>query len=347
MLLARNRMTAAWRAGFLERGFVEVETAALQTSPGNEAHISAFATQIEAPGGARHPLYLHTSPEFACKKLLAAGETRLFNVARVFRNGERGPLHHPEFTLLEWYRTEADYLELIDDCRFVLAAAVDAAGGRTLRWRGGEADAFAEPERLSVAAAFRRYADIDLLGTLNAPQPEPAGLVAQAQRLGIRVASDDTWSDLFSKILCSHIEPHLGFGRPTVLMEYPVVEAALARPCAHDARLAERFELYACGVELANAFGELTDAVEQRRRFEMQMQQRQAIYGERYPVDEEFLAALAQMPQASGIALGVDRVAMLATGATHIEQVLWTPVVETPTVGTARVGTPRIGTAAP
>jgi elongation factor P--(R)-beta-lysine ligase len=147
---------------------------------------------------------------------------------------------------------------------------------------------------------------------------------------GVAPAPDDTWSDLFSKLLVAHVEHRLGLGRPTVLIEYPACEAALARPCAHDPRVAERFELYACGVELANAFGELTDPTEQRRRFEMEMDERARIYGpdERYPLDEDFLSALALMPEACGIALGVDRLVMLATGASRIDQVIWTPVAE-------------------
>jgi len=320
-------MMAAWRRGFEARDFVEVETAALQVSPGNEAHIRAFATEIEGPDGDRRRLYLHSSPEFACKKLLAAGEERIFTFARVFRNGERGPLHHPEFTMLEWYRAGEDYESLIDDCSFVLAAAAEAAGVSRLRFRVGECDPFAAPERLTVAEAFERHAGIDLLATLPGGAPDRAALAAASRAAGVAVAEDDSWSDIFSKILVARIESRLGHGRPTALIEYPICEAALARPCARDPRVAERFELYACGVELANAFGELTDPVEQRRRFVAEMDERERVYGDRYPLDEEFLAALAHMPPACGIALGVDRLVMLATGAARIDQVMWSPVV--------------------
>jgi lysyl-tRNA synthetase class 2 len=183
------------------------------------------------------------------------------------------------------------------------------------------------PERLTVAEAFDRFVKIDLLATV-APSGEVDrdGLAAALRNASLRVADDDTWSDLFSRVIVERIEPHLGIGRATILDEYPVAEAALARPTAHDARVAERFELYACGVELANAFGELTDAAEQRRRFESEMAEKMRVYGERYPLDEDFLAALAQMPPACGIALGLDRLAMLSLGASRIEQVLWTPV---------------------
>jgi lysyl-tRNA synthetase class 2 len=324
-LLARGRITEAVRRWFGAQGFVEVETAILQPSPGNETHLHAFATELQDPAGAAVRLYLHTSPEFACKKLLAAGERRIFTFARVFRNRERGALHHPEFTMLEWYRADEPYQNLMDDCAGVLAAASDAAGADAFSFRGRSCDPRAEPERLSVAQAFDRLAGVDLLATLT-PDPDRNRLADAAQSAGIRVADDDTWSDIFSRILVERIEPNLGIGRPTILYEYPSAEAALSRATASDPRLAERFELYACGVELANAFGELTDPIEQRRRFEAEMAEKARLYRERYPVDEDFLAALAVMPPASGIALGFDRLAMLATGAPRIEHVLWTPV---------------------
>ena len=325
-LLARSRITAAVRVWFAARDFVEVETAVLQVSPGNEAHLHAFSTELIAPDATRTALYLHTSPEFAAKKLLAAGEQRLFTFARVFRNRERSALHHPEFTMLEWYRANEPYDVLIDDCAALLVIAAEAAGTKTFQYRGREADPFAVPERLTVADAFRRHAGIDLLATMSPTETDAAALAAAARRQGIRVANDDTWADVFSRVLVERIEPNLGAGRATILDEYPVSEAALARPTARDPRVAERFELYVCGVEIANAFGELTDAAEQRRRFEAEMAEKQRVHGERYPIDEEFLLALGQMPPASGIALGFDRLVMLATGAQRIEQVLWTPV---------------------
>jgi elongation factor P--(R)-beta-lysine ligase len=325
-LSARSRIKAALRDWFVREAFAEVEAAVLQVSPGNEAHLHAFATEIVAPGGESTQLFLHTSPEFACKKLLAAGEARIFEFARVFRNRERGPLHHPEFTLLEWYRAGEPYRTLMDDCAAILRVAAEAAGTRSLAFRGRTADAFLAPERLTVAEAFARFARIDLLATVSADQTDRNALATAAQARGIRVADDDTWADVFSRVLTEKVEPNLGLGRASVLCEYPVAEAALARPCASDPRVAERFELYACGVELANAFGELTDPAEQRRRFESEMREKERVYGERYPVDEDFLAALAAMPEASGCALGFDRLVMLATGASRIEQVVWTPV---------------------
>ena len=315
-LAARGRITRATRAWFEAEGFTEVETAALQISPGNEAHLHAFATEALTTDGQARPMYLHTSPEFACKTLLASGETAIFTLAKVWRNRERGPLHHPEFTMLEWYRAGAPYETLMDDCAALMRRAAEAAGATALTWRGLSADPFAEPERLTVAEAFERHAGIDLFGDLP----------GQALARRIRTAPDDTWADVFSRVIVEKVEPNLGHGRPTILCEYPVSEAALARPKPSDPRVAERFELYACGVELANCFGELTDPAEQRRRFEIEMDDKQRLYGERYPIDEDFLAALALMPPASGGALGFDRLAMLATGASRIEQVLWTPV---------------------
>ena len=324
-LMGRARMVTAARAFFAHQSFIEADTAILQVSPGNEAHISAFRTEMLDASETKSTLYLHSSPEFSAKKLLAAGEERIFTFAHVFRNRERGRLHHPEFTMLEWYRAGEPYQRLIEDCMGLLACTVTAAGSRDLRFGGHIADPFADPEILTVAEAFDRYAGIDLLATLKDPEPSREALAAGARAHGIRIVRDDGWRDIFSKILSAKIEPQLGHGRPTILMDYPASEAALAK-LQNDPRFAERFELYACGVELANGFGELTDTNLQRRRFEEAMAERLRIYGEAYPIDEDFLQALAKMPEASGIALGFDRLVMLATGASHIEQVIWTPV---------------------
>jgi lysyl-tRNA synthetase class 2 len=363
-LLARARAVAAVRAWFGREGSIEVEPAALQLSPGNETHLHGFSTELIAGDGARATAYLHTSPEFAMKKLLAGGETRIFAFARVFRNRERTALHAPEFTMLEWYRVGEDQEALMRDSAAVLRLAAEAAGTQRLSFRGREADPFAEPERLSVREAFLRYAGVDVFaGEPPAPSPltgegwgggenhrageterppslalprkgggdggglcPPAVLAEACARLGLRVAADDSWSDLFSRLLSEKVEPNLGLGRPTFLIDYPACEAALARLSPHDPRVAERFELYACGVELANAFGELTDAQEQRRRFKEDMALKSQIYGESYPLDEDFLACLPYMKETAGAALGFDRLVMLACGADAIEDVQWTPV---------------------
>lgn len=293
--------------------------AAMAISPGNEAHLHAFETRLIHNDGSSSPRYLHTSPEFACKKLLAASEKRIFNLSHVFRNRESTLTHAPEFTMLEWYRAGEPYQTIITDTLALVRMSAETAGTKSFEWRGRTCDPFAPAEYLAVQDAFLKHAGVDLLSTLHDRD-------ALASASPVAFGKDDSWSDIFSRILVEKVEPHLGNGRMTVLYEYPSVEAALARVCAHDPRVAERFELYAAGVELCNGFGELTDATEQRRRFVEEMDIKERIYGERYPLDEDLLAALAIMPEASGVALGLDRVIMLATGATRIDQVQWTPV---------------------
>jgi lysyl-tRNA synthetase class 2 len=330
-LVARSRIARAFRDWFDAEGFIEAETAALQVSPCAETHLHGFATELVSPQGDAETLFLRTSPEFACKKLLAAGETRIFELARVWRNRELGPLHHPEFTLLEWYRAGAPYEQLMDDCAALLALAAETAGTKGFSFRGLACDPFATPERLTVAEAFDRFAGVDLMASVGpCGETDRRALASGASRAGIRIAPDDGWSDIFSRVIVERIEPALGIGRPTILCEYPLAEAALAREKPGERRLAERFELYACGVELANAFGELNDKGEQRRRFEAAMDEKARLYGERYPLDEDFLAAVGDMPDASGAALGFDRLVMLATGASQVVDVIWTPLPRNP-----------------
>ena len=326
LLMARAAIAAGLRNWFRGQGFVEIETGILQVSPGNETHLHAPSAELMGPSGEHNRRYFRTSPEFACKKLLAAGETRIVEFARVFRDRERGDLHLPEFTMLEWYRANEGYEAVIDDCLAVIANSARIAGTNTFSFRGRSCDPQAAAERLTVADAFGRYAGIDLLSTLEKSDGNRVALAAAAKDC-VRVADDDTWSDIFSKILVEHVEAKLGQGRLTVLYDYPAPESALARRKPGDPRVAERFEVYACGVELANGFGELTDAAEQRARFVQAMDEKERRYGERYPIDEDFIAAVGAMPQASGVALGFDRLVMLASGATRIDQVVWTPPV--------------------
>ena len=331
LLALRGRIKAGLRAWFEGQDFTEVECGALAASPGNEAHLHGFATGRIRADGTVQTLYLHTSPEFAAKKLLAAGETRIFEFARVFRNRERTRLHAPEFTMLEWYRVDEDVGRVMDDTLALVRRAAEIAGASTLRYRDRICDPFAEAARLSVADAFRIHAGIELLDTLDDKGRGDRNVLAtRAKRAGFQIAEDDGWSDIFSKVLAAAVEPRLGLDRLTLLTDYPRQEAALARPKPSDPRLSERFELYACGVELANGFGELTDPLEQRARFEAEMDEKERVHGERYPLDEEFLAALAQMPPASGVALGFDRLVMLAAGAPQIDDVLWTPLPPDP-----------------
>ncbi len=325
----RARVLAAVRAFFAERGFIEVETPCLQLSPGMEPHIMALAIALAEPTGAPPlRLYLHTSPEFAMKKLMVAGVERLYQIARVWRDGERSSTHHPEFSLLEWYRANAPYEALMADCEALLRVAAAAAGVTALRRGSLTCDPAVPAKRLTVAEAFARSCGIDLLATAPDPHSPDAGrLASEARRIGLFVSERDSWEDVFHRIMLARIEPRLGMGAATILYQYPLSLAALSRPCPADPRVAERFELYVAGLELANAFGELTDAAEQRRRFEADQALKERLYGVRYPLDEELLAALAYgMPESAGIAFGLDRLVMLLAGAATIEEVLWAPV---------------------
>jgi len=328
-LARRSLILAAVRGFFAERDFIEVDTPALQVSPGLEPHLHAFATRLHDPNkGETAGRYLHTSPEFAMKKLIVAGLPRIWQLSHAFRNGERSATHHPEFSMLEWYRAGASYYDLMEECTELVRTCQEAAAAEALTWRGGVADAKQAWQRLSVSEAFQAYCGIDLLATApDAAEPDAAELAAAAHRIGIAPHAGDDWEALFFRIFLERVEPHLGIGTPTILCDYPLSMAALSRRSAHDRRLAERFEVYVCGLELANGFGELTDPVEQRTRFIADRARKQALYGEIYPIDEDFIAALTHgLPPCAGIALGFDRLVMLCTGAGNIEDVLWAPV---------------------
>ncbi len=314
-LRRRGRLTSAVRAFFVARGYTEVETPYAVAVPGEEVHLGTFRTERVSPHGERQALFLHTSPEFAMKRLLVAGAGPIFQFARVWRNGEGSDLHAPEFTMLEWYRPGADMASLIAETQALLRAVLPPV----VTCRGITTD-LAEAECLTMAEAFRRDVGADLLGTAD----DAPALAAQA---GVRLRDGEDWEDLFFRLLLDRVEPRIGQARPTFLTHWPAAQAALARRDPADPRVAERFELFVCGMELANAFVELTDAAEQRARFEVDRARRAALYGEAgWPLDEDFLAALAHgMPPAAGIALGFDRLAMIASGAQRIDQVLWLP----------------------
>jgi len=314
-LRRRAGLAAAVRAFFDARGYLEVETPYAVTAPGEEVHLSAFATERIAPDGERTKLWLHTSPEFAMKKLLVGGAGRIFQLARVWRNGEGSDLHAAEFTMLEWYRPGATLDDLIAETHALLRAVLPPR----VACRGVTTD-LGTVERLTMAAAFSRDTGADLLATAG-------DALALAAAAGAALRPDETWEDLFFRLLLERIEPRIGRGRPTFLTHWPAAQAALARRDPADPRVAERFELWVCGMELANAFVELTDAGEQRARFLADRARRAALYGDTgWEMDEAFLAALAHgMPPAAGIALGFDRLAMIAAGAPRIGDVTWLP----------------------
>jgi len=311
-LRRRALLTQATRAFFTARGYTEDETPYAVPTPGEEVHLQAFATTRANPDGTTTPLWLHTSPEFAMKKLLVAGAGPIFQFARVWRNNEASELHTPEFTMLEWYHPGASMDDLIAETTALLQAVLPP----TVTCRG-VTTTVATPERLTLADAFTRHVGADLLATAdNAPA------LAAAAKTSLR--ANETWEDLFFRLLLQHIEPNIGRAHPTFLTHWPAAQAALARRDPTDPRVAERFELFVCGIELANAFVELTDPAEQRTRFTEDRARRAALGGQSWPLDEDFLAALAHgMPQSAGIALGFDRLAMIAAGANHIDQVQW------------------------
>ncbi|MBX7200711.1 MAG: EF-P lysine aminoacylase GenX [Rhodospirillaceae bacterium] len=333
-LETRRAVHSAVRAYFQAEGFITVETPALQASPGLERHIRPLAVPLRNRRGEAAPRYLHTSPEFAMKKLLAGGLPKIVQLCKVWRDGEEGPLHQPEFTMLEWYRANEGYGALIEDCARLLAAAGKAAhraqeSDGVLRWQGRTCDPAKTPKMLTVQNAFRDFAGIDLLATVSdadALAPDPRPLREKALSTGIRCGADDTWEDIFFHVMLERVEPQLGMGTATVLCEYPANLAALARRKPSDPRVAERFELYACGVELANAYTELTDPAEQRARFLHDRALHQMLYESAPPIDDDLLAALDHMPPAAGIALGFDRLVMLAANARHITDIMWAPV---------------------
>jgi lysyl-tRNA synthetase class 2 len=321
---ARARLQAAVRSFLGGRGFEEVETPCLVPAPGMEPHIAAFETRFEPEGGGpSRPLWLHNSPEYAMKRLLAEGLPRIFQLARVFRNGEVSTTHNPEFTMLELYRAGTDYLGIMEDLEALVEACAREVGGEpAVPWRGGRLSLAAPFERLTVAEAFGRHAGIDLLACDGKVERLREAARAAGHEPG---APADSFDDLFFRLFLERIEPAIGRGRPTYLVDWPAPMAALARVKADDPRLAERFELYAGGLELANGFSELTDAREQRARLEEEQALRRRLGRPAYPLDERFLEALPRMPPAGGVAVGLDRLLMLLTGAERIAEVLLFP----------------------
>jgi lysyl-tRNA synthetase class 2 len=325
---ARARLSTAVRAFLSDLGYEEVETPCLVPAPGMEPHIDAFcAPFVPEGGGPPVPLWLHSSPEYAMKRLLAEGFHRTFQLARVFRNGEVSATHNPEFTMLELYRAGADYEGVMRDLEALVEHSARAlTGGAAVRSGGGALDLAAPYERLTVADAFRAHVGVDLLACEGDVARLRAGL--RERGLGAGAASD-TFDDLFFRLFLERVEPALAAtGRPVYLVDWPAPMAALSRVKASDPRVAERFELYAGGLELANGFSELTDAREQRRRLEGERALRVKLGRPAYPLDERFLEAVGRMPEAGGVAVGLDRLLMLLTGARTIDEVLLFPARE-------------------
>jgi elongation factor P--(R)-beta-lysine ligase len=330
--LTRGRVIRAIRAFFDTRGFEEVETPLLVASPGMEPYLEVFETRLTTARGVSHRAYLTTSPEYAMKKLLVAGLPRIYQICKSFRNGEevsRG--HNPEFTILEWYRAHADYRAIMADCEELFVAiwrSLNSAAQSTDEPAlnvGGTQVTLAPPwERITVHDAFARYASVDL----DAIDTEAAMRACLAHK-GYAVGPETTWEQGYHQIFLNEIEPQLGQSRPTILYEYPASMAALARRKPADPRYAERFEVYIAGIELGNAFSELTDAGEQLARLQAERAERTASGKTLYEIDADFIAALrVGMPPSAGIAVGVDRVVMLFAGASSIQETLWFPADE-------------------
>lgn len=322
-LIARQNVKNAIRKWFEAEDFIEVETSQLQKSPGNETHLLGLSTEIELMDGSKKPMFLVTSPEFACKKLIAGGMQRIFEFAKVFRNRDISNTHSPEFTMLEWYRANQAYKKIIEDTLEICKAAALANNAEYYSYGNIKIPINAAPIFITLEEAFIKYAGFSMLEIVN----DRDGFAASANKIGVGINSDDDWSDIFTKVLVAKIEPELGKTAPTILYEYPLSEGALAQKTKHDARIVERFELYICGLEIANGFGELTNSTEQRQRFKDSMNKQKAIYGYSYPIDEELLSAIEKMPPTSGVALGLERLIMLVSGARTINDVLWTPVI--------------------
>jgi len=328
---ARNRLQTTIRGVLGASGYEEVETPCLVPAPGMEPHLRAFEAEF-APetGGAPRRLYLHSSPEYAMKRLLADGWSRIFQIARVFRNGEVSATHNPEFTMLELYRAGTDYRGVMEDLEQVVAACARTLhpSGEARLERGGAAVELEPPfERLAVADAFSARAGIDLA----ACDGDAARLRDAARARGYDAGPEgEGFDDAFFRVFLAAIEPTLGWPRPTYLVDWPASMAALARLKPGDPRWAERFELYVAGMELANGFSELNDAREQRRRLVEEQALRRRLGRPVHPLDERFLEAVGRMPDAGGVALGLDRLLMLLVGATRIEEVLLFPASEFP-----------------
>ena len=304
LIPARHRFVRAIRDWFDRQGFCEVETPYAVRSPGMEPHLQAFEVTSQETPETHRQLYLHTSPEYHMKRALARHQQPIFQLCRCFRDEAASRLHHPEFTMLEWYRADADYLDLMEDCEGLLAWLADTClEGAPLLLPEGTVDLHAPFERLTVRDALFHRSGVDPFVCSDA-----TSLAKAARGCGLDVPSHWPWEDAFHFLLLERVEEHLGSASPTFLYDYPPSLAALSRVVDG---VAQRFELYVCGHELANAFSELVDPAEQRRRFLADQDHRESLGRPVYPLDEDLLDSLGQLPRSAGIALGVDRLWLL------------------------------------
>jgi elongation factor P--(R)-beta-lysine ligase len=324
-LILRSKIIQAIRRFFLEDCFVEIETPCLVPSPGMEPHLTALEVSCTRPDGVPIQRYLHTSPEYAMKKLLGDGWEKIFQICRVFRDGEIGSTHQIEFTMLEWYRANADYLRIMEDCERLLGyVAAEVFGKREISYQGKTIDLTPPFERLKVSDALRTYGKVDIETNRDA-----ASILNAARSRGYRFeeGADYSFDDVFFKVFLEAVEPRLGIPKPAILYDYPAGMAALARMKPGAPEWAERFELYISGLELANAFSELNDPEEQRKRFQEEQRIRAELGRPVYPLDEELLSALSRMPPSAGIALGVDRLVMFFCDTPDIRDIVAFPML--------------------
>ena len=329
--IARQKIIHGIRDFFDAQGFYEVDTPALQICPGVEVHLKPFQTEFDNPLGERRAFYLHTSPELTMKKLITAGLPKIYQICHTYRNEGVSATHSPEFTMLEWYQAGADYTQIMQDTIDIVRGAAKAVGAKILRHGDRTCDPFKPWEKLTIRDAFLKYTGIDIMATVpDQPtlEPDPTLLRKEAEKIGEKCSDSDRWEDIFFRLMLNHIEDKLGDEVPTILYEYPTCLGALARKKADNPQVVERFEAYILGVEICNAFSELTDPVEQEERFDYDLGMKEKLYGERVPVDRDFLDALRYgMPTCAGNAIGVDRLIMLATGADKITDTQWAPVM--------------------
>ncbi len=331
----RSLLTQKIRNFFINNNFLEVETPIMTPSPGMEPHLTPFETKLTLPFSKKTiPLYLNTSPELQMKKLLGTGFNNIFNITKVFRNGElNGPLHNPEFTMLEWYRKNADYKDLMKDCENLI---LNLAGKQTIKYQSSTINLAPPWPRLSTNQLFQKYCKIDLTKNRTLQTFKKT-----AQTHDYDTNHCHTWDDIYYKIFLNYIEPNLPKNRPIFIYDYPATQAALAKTCLPAGRhglpdrqesdknpfFAERFELYIAGIELANAFSELTDAEEQRARLIEEQHLRKKLNKTVFKIDEEFLQSLKNIKKpCAGIAMGLDRLFMILLDKININDVLLFPM---------------------